>query len=95
MKKFAFTFVLVAVTAVLMAFLLTGCGAKTPAGSSINNETKEWISPDGVHYWYWSVYNNDGGWSYVLAPRYDYEGNLVKEIHEPKEPDWDLINTKP
>ena len=84
MKKFAFTFVLVVVIAVLMAFLLTGCGDQSPENSTVNEETKEWISPDGVHYWYWSVYNNDGGWSYVLAPRFDYEGNLVTEIHEPR-----------
>ena len=94
MKKFAFTSIIIAVIIILMAFLLTGCDNR-PDNSTVNEDTKEWISPDGVHYWYWSVYNKDGGWSYVLAPRYDCEGNLVTEIHEPKEPDWDLINTKP
>ena len=32
----------------------------------------EWISPDGVHYWY-----QQSGYHAMLAPRYDSEGNLV------------------
>lgn len=34
----------------------------------------EWISPDGVHYWY-----QQAGYHAMLAPRYDAEGNLVIE----------------
>jgi len=33
---------------------------------------KEWISPDGVHYW---VYGSGYGCS--IAPRFDNNGNLV------------------
>lgn len=32
----------------------------------------EWVSPDGVHYWYRNM-----GQQAMLAPRYDSEGNLV------------------
>lgn len=32
----------------------------------------EWISPDGVHYWY-----QQSGYHAMLAPRYDAEGKLV------------------
>lgn len=32
----------------------------------------EWISPDGVHYWY-----QRSGYHAMLAPRYDNNGNLV------------------
>lgn len=32
----------------------------------------EWISPDGVHYWY-----HEAGYTAMLAPRYDANGNLV------------------
>ena len=34
----------------------------------------EWVSPDGVHYWY-----HDSGYGRMLAPRYDVSGNLVIE----------------
>lgn len=32
----------------------------------------EWVSPDGVHYWY-----QQAGYHAMLAPRYDKNGNLV------------------
>lgn len=32
----------------------------------------EWISPDGVHYWFQREGNRE-----MLAPRYDHDGNLV------------------
>lgn len=32
----------------------------------------EWISPDGVHYWY-----RQDGYRAMLAPRYTASGNLV------------------
>ena len=32
----------------------------------------EWVSPDGVHYWY-----QQSGYHSMLAPRYDVSGNLV------------------
>lgn len=34
----------------------------------------EWISPDGVHYWY-----QQAGYHAMLAPRYDANGQLVIE----------------
>lgn len=37
----------------------------------------EWVSPDGVHYWY-----QQKGYHAVLAPRYDAEGNLVIDNKE-------------
>ena len=44
-----------------------------------NNDIQlsEWISPDGVHYWYYKY-----GYQAMLAPRYDSDGNLIidKEI---------------
>lgn len=38
----------------------------------------EWISPDGVHYWFREGLN---GYSY-LAPRYDHDGNLIIDCLE-------------
>ena len=35
---------------------------------------KEWVSPDGVHYW---MYSDD--YCRGLTPRYDNKGNLVIE----------------
>lgn len=32
----------------------------------------EWVSPDGVHYWY-----QQSGYHAMLAPRYDRNGELV------------------
>lgn len=32
----------------------------------------EWVSPDGVHYWY-----QQSGYHAMLAPRYDRNGKLV------------------
>lgn len=37
----------------------------------------EWISPDGVHYWY-----QEAGYHAMLAPRYDSNGNLVIDNEE-------------
>lgn len=43
---------------------------------------KEWVSPDGVHYWICN-YNHLWGNFSAIAPRYDSSGNLV--ISEVKE----------
>lgn len=50
--------------------LLSGCDNERIVN---NNDTQfqEWISPDGVHYWY------RGASQGYLAPRYDRDGNLV------------------
>lgn len=37
-----------------------------------DSQFQEWISPDGVHYWYYTEPHLG-----MLAPRYDAEGNLV------------------
>lgn len=39
----------------------------------------EWISPDGVHYWY-----REHGYGIMFAPRYDADGNLVIDLKEDK-----------
>ena len=42
--------------------------------SLIRPMLKEWVSPDGEHYW---MYRND--YCSGLTPRYDNKGNLVIE----------------
>lgn len=44
----------------------------TPHNQDVN--VTEWVSPDGVHYWY-----QQSGYHAMLAPRYDSNGNLVIE----------------
>lgn len=64
--------IIVIISIVLFAISLTACGKDT---YTRRNDTKfdEWISPDGVHYWYRDGLN---GYSY-FAVRYDHDGNLV------------------
>lgn len=63
---------------VIIVFI-AGLGIKglTRVANSANRvaqeEFTEWVSPDGVHYWYGKEIN---GYSW-FAPRYDNNGNLV------------------
>lgn len=50
-------------TTILLVAVLSGCKHFTSTDGHL-----EWISPDGVHYWYSA---------YSLAPRYGHDGNLV------------------
>ena len=66
---------------VVVLSLLTGCkdnnqGYRDMPNSLITPMVKEWVSPDGVHYW---MYSDD--YCRGLTPRYDNEGNLVIEIN--------------
>ena len=59
--------------------LLTGCEDNNQEyrdmpSSLIGPMLKEWVSPDGVHYW---MYCDD--YCRGLTPRYDNKGNLVIE----------------
>lgn len=78
MKEDMITFVLFIVCLIGIVFLIF---FNSESYSSYNKRTHEddvqiteWISPDGVHYWY-----QRGGYHAMLAPRYDAEGNLVIE----------------
>ena len=67
------------ILAVAILLLLTGCENKNKEyrdmpNSLIEPMLKEWVSPDGVHYW---MYCDD--YCRGLAPRYDNKGNLVIE----------------
>lgn len=59
--------VLIAIAAILISIFTTGCSFKHESSFD------EWISPDGVHYWYET---NVGGYSF-LAPKYNHDGELV------------------
>ena len=67
------------ILAVSVLLLLTGCKENNQEyrdmpNSLIGPMLKEWVSPDGVHYW---MYCDD--YCRGLTPRYDNKGNLVIE----------------
>lgn len=66
------------ILAVAVLLLLTGCEDnqeyRDMPNSLIEPMLKEWVSPDGVHYW---MYRDD--YCSGITPRYDNEGNLVIE----------------
>ena len=67
------------ILAVTVLLLLTGCEDNNQEYSDMPNSLmtpmlKEWISPDGVHYWLYKDDCCEG-----LTPRYDNKGNLVIE----------------
>ena len=69
--------IIILVAAVLL--LLTGCNDNNQEYRDMPNSliipmVKEWVSPDGVHYW---MYRDD--YCSGLTPRYDSNGNLVIE----------------
>lgn len=35
---------------------------------------QEWISPDGVHYWFF-----EGVYTFAIVPRYDSSGNIITD----------------
>ena len=67
------------ILAVTVLLLLTGCEDNNPEYRDMPNSViepmlKEWVSPDGVHYW---MYSDD--YCRGLTPRYDNKGSLVIE----------------
>ena len=67
------------ILAVTVLLLLTGCKDNNQEYSDMPNSLttpmlKEWVRPDGVHYW---LYRDD--YCEGLTPRYDNNGNLVIE----------------
>ena len=69
----------ITILAVAVLLLLTGCKENNQEyrdmpNSLIEPMLKEWVSPDGVHYW---MYCDD--YCRGLTPRYDNKGNLVIE----------------
>ena len=67
------------ILAVTVLLLFTGCEDNNQEYSDMPDSViapmlKEWVSPDGVHYW---MYKD--GYCSGLTPRYDNEGNLVIE----------------
>ena len=69
----------ITILAVTVLLLLTGCKDNNQEyhdmpNSLIEPMLKEWVSPDGVHYW---MYTDD--YCRGLTPRYDNKGNLVIE----------------
>ena len=67
------------ILAVTVLLLLTGCEDTNQEYRDMPNGLttpmiKEWVSPDGVHYW---LYSHD--YCSGLTPRYDNKGNLVIE----------------
>ena len=70
---------------IIVIFVLTGCtkSENIPAESnfavkemnfSSDYKIREWVSPDGVHYW---VIYSSSSYRFSMAPRYDSDGNLV------------------
>ena len=69
--------IIILVASILL--LLTGCEDNNQEYRDMPNGVttpmlKEWVSPDGVHYWMYRDAYCDG-----LTPRYDNKGNLVIE----------------
>ena len=67
------------ILAVTVLLLLTGCEDSNQEYRDMPNSVttpmlKEWVSPDGVHYW---MYRD--AYCSALTPRYDNKGNLVIE----------------
>ena len=67
------------ILAVTVLLLLTGCKDNNQEYCDMPNNLmtpmlKEWVSPDGVHYW---LYSDD--YCSGLTPRYDNKGDLVIE----------------
>lgn len=60
------------ICAMIMAFGLSACQGQRDVISNDYQRFDEWVSPDGVHYWY-----KTSGYMGYLAPRYDHDGNLV------------------
>lgn len=60
------------IISVLMVLCLL-CGCQMDEFGTYNDfAAKEWVSPDGVHYWYITA-----GSAFGITPRYDNSGNLV------------------
>lgn len=73
MKEDIITILALIFVIVIMILGLSFCIEKYNSEEHSDDITvAEWISPDGVHYWYRSGY-----YQAMLAPRYDAEGNLV------------------
>ena len=67
------------ILAVTILLLLTGCEDNNQEYRDMPDSVttpmiKEWVSPDGVHYWMYL-----DGYCGGITPRYDNEGNLVIE----------------
>lgn len=61
---------------VVATVCLTFCGCIKGERDFDDCYFNEWVSPDGVHYWFRQEGNS------FLAPRYDHDGNLVIEEKE-------------
>lgn len=73
MRDFFETFGGLIIAVILCCVLLFSCSANYNSKEHSDDVmVTEWISPDGVHYWY-----QQQGYHAMLAPRYDSNGNLV------------------
>ena len=62
---------------VVATLVLCSCSSQEGIDVDYTDEkVVEWISPDGVHYWFYKSH-----YKMALAPRYDRNGELV--IDEP------------
>lgn len=72
---FGYVFGLLSVLLIIGGLLFLLIGAEKRFNSTNHSDdvkVTEWVSPDGVHYWY-----QQAGYHAMLAPRYDSDGNLV------------------
>lgn len=64
----------------LIIMLLTMCScSEDPNGINVystNGKMSEWISPDGVHYWFYKSNKAIG-----IAPRFDRDGHIIIDTH--------------
>lgn len=65
-------FIVLLVLAVLIFSIVTGTKNYNSKLHSDDIQLAEWVSPDGVHYWFYRA-----GYQAMMAPRYDSDGNLV------------------
>lgn len=64
--------IIIIICVCLLLFVLNS--SQNPDNAVVHNKVliNEWISPDGVHYWY-----RNTAYGGVMAPRYDNNGELV------------------
>lgn len=72
MDEFKFGITCFGIGTLIVLFIIFGINNENTKIHEDDLTITEWISPDGVHYWY-----QYGGYGRMLAPRYDNNGNLV------------------
>ena len=65
-------FIVLVILAGIIFVTITATNDYNSKTHSSDIQLAEWISPDGVHYWFYRA-----GYQAMMAPGYDADGNLV------------------